>query len=366
MISLKNVHKAFEAAPAVRDLTLEIGLGEVCCLIGPSGCGKTTTLKMMNRMVEPSSGDIFVDGQPVGEIKPHLLRRKIGYVIQSIGLFPHMTVLQNICIVPRLLKWDESRAKKRGRELLELFSLDPGVFEAKYPHELSGGQAQRIGVARALAADPDILLMDEPFGALDPITRTHLQVQFASIQKELGKTVVLVTHDVDEAVLLGSTVALMNEGELIQSDSPERMLSRPKNDFVRRFFGADRALKRLSRLMVRDVMGGLRELDAAACFSGQPASGRCFAVEEPAQIVWVTDETGRLRGFLDGCPQSSETAQPGGYRDLEDPLSYGLSGETTLRAALTRLIEEGIPCLPVVQETGQLQGELRLGDILRA
>jgi osmoprotectant transport system ATP-binding protein len=367
MISLENVHKEFAGQPAVRDVTLEVARGEICCLIGPSGCGKTTSLKMMNRMIEPSGGRIRVDGHDIRGMKPHLLRRKIGYVIQSIGLFPHMTVLENICIVPRLLKWSMDRARRRGQELLELFDLQPDVFSDKYPHELSGGQAQRIGVARALAADPEILLMDEPFGALDPLTRSNLQVQFGSIQAELGKTVILVTHDVDEAVLLGSRIALMDDGRLVQADPPERMLSSPRNDFVRRFFGTDRALKRLSRLLVRDLMRHLTELPDG----GQPDQrhgepGRRYAVEEHSEIVWQTDSSGLLQGYWGGCVLEPGQPSPSSYVPLDEPSAYGIALSADLRTALTRLLEERLPCLPVVQGDGCLNGEIRLKDILRA
>ncbi len=229
MIRLEHVAKEFPGAQtaAVSNLSLEVGRGELVALVGPSGCGKTTTLKMINRLVEPSSGRIEVDGRDVMSIPPHELRRSIGYVIQQVGLFPHRTIGQNIATVPGLLGWDQPRVDARVAELIELVGLDPSLL-SRYPGELSGGQQQRVGVARALAADPPVLLMDEPFGAVDPIVRGHLQKEFVDLQSRLAKTVVFVTHDIDEAILLGSRIAILNVGGVLeQYDTPERILARP-------------------------------------------------------------------------------------------------------------------------------------------
>lgn len=343
MIELQQVNKFFGDTPAVLDFSLVVEEGELCCLIGPSGCGKTTTLKMINRMIETTSGSIRVGGRGITELKPHELRRSMGYVIQSIGLFPHMTVMENICVVPRLFKWERGRAKSRAMELLELFDMPPDRFKDKYPRELSGGQAQRIGVARALAGDPDILLMDEPFGALDPISRANLQRQFLRIQSELHKTVVFVTHDVDEAVRLASRIGLMQDGRIVQADSPERMLSLPRNDFVERFIGSERSLKRLSRLRVRDAMRAASGSDSS--FRGVEGS------DVPASDCFSAS----------GNPNA--ISSPHGKSGEEDPGPVLDSG-SDLRLALALLLQHGRQRLPVRDENGRIQGELRLLDLL--
>jgi osmoprotectant transport system ATP-binding protein len=252
MITLKALSKRFanSAAPAVDALSLDIGEGEICVLIGPSGCGKTTTMRMINRMVEPDSGTIVVGDRDVTRIDPVELRRSIGYVIQQVGLFPHMTIAENIATVPRLLGWNDAQIDKRVDELLDRVHMDPLRDRSRYPRELSGGQKQRVGVARALAADPPVMLMDEPFGALDPITRASLQDEFLRILREIRKTIVFVTHDIDEAIRMGTRIAIMRTGKLVQYDTPEVILARPADPFVESFVGADRALKRLSLLTV--------------------------------------------------------------------------------------------------------------------
>jgi osmoprotectant transport system ATP-binding protein len=252
MITLTALSKRFAnaAEPAVDALSLDIGEGEICVLIGPSGCGKTTTMRMINRMVEPDSGTIVVGDRDVTRIDPVELRRSIGYVIQQVGLFPHMTIAENIATVPRLLGWDNARIAKRVDELLERVHMDAERDRNRYPRELSGGQKQRVGVARALAADPPVMLMDEPFGALDPITRASLQDEFLRILRALRKTIVFVTHDIDEAIRMGTRIAIMRAGKLVQYDTPEIILAHPADPFVESFVGADRALKRLSLLAV--------------------------------------------------------------------------------------------------------------------
>ena len=247
MLRLESVSKRYSSGTVVHDLSLHIDAGELCILIGPSGCGKTTTLKMINRLVEPSAGRILLDGEDVTHGDPVQLRRRMGYVIQQVGLFPHETVAQNVATVPRLLGWDRHRARARVDELLELVGLDPDDYRERYPDQLSGGQRQRVGVARALAADPPVLLMDEPFGAIDPIARDRLQGEFLRLQGELKKTVVFVTHDIDEAVRLGDRIAVLREGGVLQQyDTPANVLGRPATPFVADFVGGDRGLKRLS------------------------------------------------------------------------------------------------------------------------
>ncbi|MDY7102738.1 MAG: ATP-binding cassette domain-containing protein, partial [Actinomycetota bacterium] len=248
MITLDNVTKRWpDGTLAVADLSLEIAEGEIAVLVGPSGCGKTTTMKMINRLVEPSGGRITVAGDDVLAADPVELRRRIGYVIQQIGLFPHQTVAGNVGTVARLLGWDKSRIEPRVDELLAVVGLEPSEFRDRYPHQLSGGQQQRVGVARALCVDPPVLLMDEPFGAIDPITRERLQDEFLRLQADLRKTIVFVTHDIEEAVRMGDRIAILAQGGVLaQYDTPDRILGSPASDFVADFVGADRGLKRLS------------------------------------------------------------------------------------------------------------------------
>jgi len=253
VIELRNVTKRFGDAVAVDDITLNIPEGELTILLGPSGCGKTTTLRMINRLSEVDEGEILLQGRSITDTPPHELRRHIGYAIQSVGLFPNMTVSRNIGTVPRLLGWDKDRIAKRVNDQLELVGLTPEIIAEKMPSELSGGEAQRVGVARALAADPPVLLMDEPFGALDPITREHLQREFAALHKRLGKTIVFVTHDIEEAVLLGDRIVLMRDGKLIQEGAPEDLWRSPATKFVSDFFGDEFGLRILSRHRVSEL-----------------------------------------------------------------------------------------------------------------
>ena len=247
MIKLSSVTKKYGDFPAVDNLSLTVNKSEFLVILGPSGCGKSTLLRLINKMIKRDSGEIEVEGDNIDDIKGEELRKAIGYVIQSIGLFPHMDVKKNIATVPRLLKWKQDEIDKRVVEMLELVGLDPEKYIDKKPFELSGGEAQRIGVARAMASDPDILLMDEPFGAVDPINRLRLQKEFRKIQRKLKKTVVFVTHDIDEALLLADRICVMYQGEIVQVDTPEKIVLYPKNDFVRDFFKGEGILTILSR-----------------------------------------------------------------------------------------------------------------------
>ncbi len=256
MIEFRGVSKTYPGTerPVVNDLSFEVPEGEVCVLVGPSGCGKTTSMRMVNRLIEPSQGEVLIDGEPNTAMSGTQLRRKIGYAIQQIGLFPHRTIADNVATVPSLLEWDRGRIKERVNGLLELVGLDPGDYRDRYPVELSGGQQQRVGVARAMAADPPIMLMDEPFGAVDPITRERLQDEFVKIQGDIKKTIVFVTHDIDEAIKMGDKIAILRQGGFLeQYDSPENILANPASEFVESFVGADRVLKRLSLMRVGDM-----------------------------------------------------------------------------------------------------------------
>lgn len=302
MIVLEHLTKQYPGTqvPAVDDLNLEIPEGTTVALIGPSGCGKTTTMRMINRLVEPTNGKITVNGEDVTRVDPILLRRHIGYVIQQVGLFPHMTIEQNIAAVPKLLGWDKARIARRTEELLHLVGLDPEEMLKRYPRQLSGGQRQRVGVARALAADPPVLLMDEPFGALDPIARSRLQTEFRQILKRMRKTVVLVTHDLDEATRLGDRIAIMKSGKIVQYDTPDVVLSHPADAFVENFVGIDRAIMRLSLFSVRDAMTGepppknTRSIGSGSNLRDALA----MMVAADSDVLAVVDEFGALQGRL--------------------------------------------------------------------
>jgi osmoprotectant transport system ATP-binding protein len=267
-LELRDVSKRYpgQREPAIADLSFSVGAGEVCVLVGPSGSGKTTALRLINRMIPLSDGDILLGGHSVLDREPHELRKQIGYVIQQIGLFPHLNVADNIATVPRLLGWDKARIAARVTELLRLIGLDPDELASRYPAQLSGGQRQRVGVARALAADPPLMLMDEPFGAIDPINRARLQYEFQRLQEQVRKTVVFVTHDIDEAIKMGDKIAILREGgRLAQYDTPANILTDPADDFVAEFVGADRALKRLG-------LSTLAEIELLAPNGASPAA----------------------------------------------------------------------------------------------
>jgi osmoprotectant transport system ATP-binding protein len=310
MIALHDVTKRYpDGTVAVGDLSMEMPTGQVTVLLGSSGCGKTTTLRMINRLIEPTSGRIELDGRNLLELPVHELRRGIGYVIQQAGLFPHRRVADNIATVPLLLGWDKARARSRALELLELVGL-PAAFADRFPAQLSGGQQQRVGVARALAADPPVLLMDEPFGAVDPVGRAQLQREFRRLQRELGKTVVFVTHDVDEAVLLGDRIAIMQQGGVVAQYGPaEELLARPAGDFVARFIGSTRGLKLLS----------LRGAEDVAVAAPEPVDGWELRSDEGRPVAWVragsqdvpvvaVGPQGSLRDLLDSAVSSPARA----------------------------------------------------------
>ena len=299
MINFDQVSKLFQGKAAVDDLSLNIAAGEFTVLIGTSGSGKSTTLKMINRLIEHDKGKIYFAGEEIHKFKPQDLRRRMGYAIQSIGLFPHWTVEENIATVPQLLKWPRARIRDRVTELMELLHLDPALFRRRYPHQLSGGQQQRVGVARALAADPEVLLMDEPFGALDPVTRAALQAEVARIHQLSGRTIVLVTHDIDEALALADRVVLMDAGRVVQQGTPLEMLTHPANDFVRDFFGrSDRGIKLLA-------LGYVGERVRPGQADGEPISTAMSLREALSVFVArgsdrlpVVDEQGAARGVL--------------------------------------------------------------------
>lgn len=343
-IELRGVTKRYpgQKKPAVDNVNLTIPDGEIVMLVGPSGCGKTTTMRMINRLIEPTDGDILIGGEDVRKKDPNELRRHIGYVIQAGGLFPHMSVADNVALVPRMLKWPSQKVSDRVDEMLSLVGLEPSQFGDRYPRQLSGGQQQRVGVARALAADPPVLLMDEPFGAVDPITRTHLQDELLSLQDELSKTIVFVTHDFDEAVKLGDRIAILAEGsEIVQYDEPAAILASPANDFVRGFIGEGGAMKLLNVTRLADI-----ELaDVVATRPGEDAAGVLAEVSEK-ETPWavVLDESQRPVRWVSRDVLADLSGDIG---DAGDPVAATINGRSTVREALEVLLKSDAECVPV-------------------
>ena len=302
MIRLEGVSKLFpgQARPAVDGIDLDVPQGETCALIGPSGCGKTTTLRTINRLIEPTAGRILVGGEDVTRADPVQLRRRIGYVIQGVGLFPHLSVADNVATVPRLLGWPRAKVRARVGEMLDQVGLDPAEFARRRPASLSGGQRQRVGVARALAADPPVMLMDEPFGAVDPVVRDRLQREFAALLRRLGKTVVMVTHDINEAIRMGDRVAVMRDGRIVQYDTPDRLLAAPGDALVTEFVGSDRALKRLSLVKVGTLLSAASAPSDAPAISGEDTLLTALSVmlAAGAGAAAVTDAGGNRVGSV--------------------------------------------------------------------
>ncbi|MET8075875.1 betaine/proline/choline family ABC transporter ATP-binding protein [Streptomyces sp. NPDC005303] len=362
-IGLEGLTKRYPGSPrpAVDSVTLEIKAGETVVLVGPSGCGKSTTLKMINRLIEPTGGRIRINGEDVTDTDPVKLRRTVGYAVRSAGLFPHMTVAQNIALVPRMAGWGKARIEDRVEELLDLVGLDPGEFRGRYPGQLSGGQQQRVGVARALAADPPVLLMDEPFGALDPITRDRLQDELIRLQRELRKTIVFVTHDFDEAIKLGDRIAVLRErSHIAQFDTPEAILTNPADDFVSGFVGAGAALKRLNLTRVRDVE-----------ITGYPT----VTVDDSLQEIF-----NRLRGsgtnevlLLDrrGRPykwlrRGDLMRAKGSLARAGTPVSDTVSRDATLRDALAAVLTDNAGRVAVTGRRGEYTGVVDMGTLMNS
>ncbi len=360
MITFEHITKTYPRSdkPAVHDLNFHIPEGETCVFIGPSGCGKTTTLKMINRLIEPTEGIIRIGKENILEKDPILLRRGIGYVIQQIGLFPHMTIHENIAVVPRLLGWESSRISGRTDELLQMVGMDPGTYRSRYPRELSGGQRQRVGVARALAADPPIMLMDEPFGAIDPITRDRLQNEFLRLQKRLKKTIAFVTHDIDEAIKMGTLICILDVGGILQQfASPTEILSNPANEFVANFVGADRGLKQLNLVRVGEVMRTeihtvLAEDDTEIAVEKMRKQKR--------DTLWVVDGHGTLLGYITlECAQTNPNQK---VKTCFRPPMGMTEAEATMKDAFSEMLTCGARYLPVVESGDRLIGIVSTAD----
>jgi osmoprotectant transport system ATP-binding protein len=335
---------------AVNDLSLEVPAGRICVLVGPSGCGKTTSLKMVNRLIEPTAGRILLDGVDTATRDVTELRRGIGYVIQQVGLFPHQTIGENVVVVPRLLGWKEKRRRDRAEELLELVGLDPARYRDRYPSQLSGGERQRVGVARALAADPPVMLMDEPFGAVDPIVRDRLQNEFLRLQEELAKTILFVTHDIDEAIKMGDLVAVMKTGgHLAQFGPPSEILAAPADDFVARFVGADRGLKRLS-------LSRVGELELRSTVTAQPGDDAADArrrIDPTLPYLLLLDRERCPIGWIrrEDVPSSGSLSEA-----MATPMSPLFNRRATLKDALSLLLDTDVQTGIVVDRHGAMLG----------
>ena len=358
MIELQNLSKTFRGkdgvlARAVDDVSLIVEEGEICVFLGPSGCGKTTTLKMINRLIMPSAGRVLVNGEDTSGVDEVTLRRHIGYVIQQVGLFPNMTIEENITVVPRLLGWDKKRCRERARELMSMVALDPNRYLTRYPRELSGGQQQRIGVIRALAADPPVLLMDEPFGAVDPINRESIQNEFFAMQRQLKKTVIMVSHDIDEAIKLGDKVAVFRAGRLVQFDHPDTMLAHPADDFVSAFTGQDSTLKRLLLVKAGDAATqpptAQRDTDVERAVA--------LMDETDARYLTVVDGNGKGIGYIRHRDARSAMARSDVGALLKTFSTTALPDEN-LRVVLSRMYEFNASWLPVIDADGAYLGEV--------
>jgi osmoprotectant transport system ATP-binding protein len=360
-IHLDRVTKTYPGTkvPAVQELTLDVHEGEILVLVGPSGCGKSTTLRLINRMIEPSGGRILLDGEDVTKVNPDKLRRRIGYVIQQIGLFPHQTISQNIATVPRMLGWDKEKTKARSEELLAMVGLEPEQYRDRYPKELSGGQAQRVGVARALGADPDIMLMDEPFGAIDPITRDRLQNEFLRLQADLHKTIVFVTHDIDEAIKMGDKIAILGDQSTIrQVDTPERILAYPVDDFVDDFIGTGSTIKGLNFLKVSSLT-----LTGYPTFApgDSPEAARAALRDSGHEWLVELDENrapARWVGAEDLDRSSDDRGEPVGEELLHQ--------DDTLFHALELMVQSAAGMTCVVDDHGAFQGVVTMVDLSKA
>ncbi|SED74634.1 osmoprotectant transport system ATP-binding protein [Rhizobiales bacterium GAS188] len=362
MIRLERLTKVFDTpggrVTAVDGVSFDLPAGEICVLLGPSGCGKTTTMKMINRLVAPTGGKVYIDGRDTDTIDPIKLRRSIGYVIQQIGLFPNKTVAENICVVPDLLGWDRKKSLTRAAELLEMVAMEPSIFMRRYPKELSGGQQQRVGVLRALAADPPVMLMDEPFGAIDPINREVIQDEFLRMQRTLRKTIIFVSHDLDEAVKMADKIAIFRAGRLEQFATPDQLLASPATPFIETFLGSDRMLKRLRLIRVADAM--LREVEVVRRDDPVAKAGALMqASGNPAILMLEAD--GRLGGVLSG---SRAFAGHGTCGEHAEPIRTTLPVKADLRSAITLMFTHDMAIMPCVDEEGRLQGTLTYRSIV--
>lgn len=362
MLRFEHVSKVYNGhTKAVQNLSLHIKEGEFICLIGPSGCGKTTTMKMINRLIEPSSGNIFIRGENILNIDPVKLRRQIGYVIQQIGLFPHMTIEENITLVLKLLKWPVAKRRARARELIKLVHMDEDHLK-RYPRELSGGQQQRIGVLRALAADPSLILMDEPFGALDPLTRETLQDEFKWLQQKLGKTIIFVTHDMDEALKLADRIVIMQEGKLVQFDTPDNILRHPANGFVEAFIGKERLVQALPNVQTVEQMMNPNPITITKDCTLQEAIQ--LMRRERVDTLLVVDDQCVLQGLIDFEMIDRKRKKARFVYEAHESNILTVREGTYLRDAVRKILKQGMEYIPVVDDESRLQGIITRANLV--
>ncbi|WP_297404825.1 betaine/proline/choline family ABC transporter ATP-binding protein [uncultured Cetobacterium sp.] len=359
MIEFKKVSKSYDKINYVlKNIDFTVKTGEFVVLVGESGCGKTTTMKLVNRLIDSSEGEVRIDGENVREVDPIILRRRIGYVIQKEGLMPHMTIGENIELVPKLLKWSKEKRKQRAMELLELLSLNADIYYDKYPHELSGGQKQRIGIARALAINPDIILMDEPFSALDPITRESIQDEILKLQKELGKTIIFVTHDMDEAIKLGEKIAFLKDGEIIQYGTPDEILKNPATDYVKQFVGDDRMWKTPSKLLVSDIMSkNYRTIEGrgnlSRAFNLLQTHDTDFLIVTQKEDGYHSEPIGLIfrKNLISGIENKNTRVREIMYTDFET-----LNKDNNLLEAIDKMASINARVIPVLNKENKLVG----------
>ncbi|KYZ75014.1 glycine/betaine ABC transporter ATP-binding protein [Anaerosporomusa subterranea] len=361
MIKFEQVSKRYDKITVLNEINLQVQAGEIFVLIGPSGCGKTTTMKMINRLIEPSSGKITINGTDISELDPVELRRNIGYVIQSIGLLPHMTIAENVALVPRLKKWDEDAYIDRVNDLLKMVKLDPQIYGNRYPAELSGGQQQRVGVIRAMAADPPIILMDEPFSALDPISREQLQEELVRLQEVMKKTIVFVTHDMDEALKIGNRICLLHNGKVVQLDTPEQILRHPANEFVRGFIGESRLRNNATLPAISDVM--VRPI------TSRPNKGLAEAImqmrKQKVDTLLIVDSDNKLLGRTSVWDiQSRFDDENLALRDVLDPFAPCIAVNCELTDAIQMISQEQVSYLAVVNSDHKLLGVLTRASLV--
>ncbi|SFI48368.1 osmoprotectant transport system ATP-binding protein [Paenibacillus sp. UNC496MF] len=367
MIVMNNVNKVYpDGYQALKNINLEFKQGELTVLIGPSGCGKSTTMKMINHLVTPTSGSILIDGKDTREIDPVELRRGIGYVIQSIGLFPHMTIGRNVGVVPRLKKWPADRIEQRVDELLKLVGLEPSTYRDRYPSELSGGQQQRIGVIRAFAADPDIILMDEPFSALDPISREQLQDEIVRLQQELHKTIIFVTHDMDEALKIADRIVLMKSGEVVQSDTPERILRYPANEFVESFIGQKR-LRQEDHVYESPTVNEVMVNQPVTAYPNKGLAEAISIMERrKVDMLFIIDRRRHLKGVvsiynvLEHYGEENITVA-----DVMKPVQYSVRSGSLLSESVEMMSHSQLSNLAVIDDQERLVGLITRGSIVR-
>jgi osmoprotectant transport system ATP-binding protein len=361
MIRFDNVSKSFKDCKVLRNINFEINEGELCVLIGPSGCGKTTSLKMINKLIKPTSGTIYIDGKDISKEDTIELRRNIGYVIQQTGLFPHMTVGENIAIVPKMKKWEEAKIRERTLELLKMVGMDGEEYLDRYPTELSGGQQQRIGVARAMAVNPDIILMDEPFSALDPITRSQLQDELYGLQQEMKKTIIFVTHDMDEALKLGDRICIMKDGDIVQYDTPENILKNPHEGFVEEFIGKNRIWDRPEFITAADIM--IKDPVKAA---GTRTIVQALEIMKSSKVdsLLITDREGKLQGLVTLKDIQKKHKESVRMMDILETTVISVKEDDSIIDILRTMNDHQVGYVPVTDNLGVLKGLITRSSLL--